>query len=374
MIIKNPKGTKNPSPEKMREHTFVCKNCGITFIHLNSATCKYCSHKCASEYRKDSGWRLSEKALRVISEKNTGRVKSLEERNRSRVLTVEETKEWLMKNYFDRGLTINGCAKELGCSPTTVSRYLKECDLHGVRTNYESQTLNSGNTGDYRDKDWLYQKYIVEKISSTDIAKMCNAGKTTIKRWLKRHCINVRSNSEAHEGIRRSAESCMKQSKRVSGKNNPFYGKSHKAESIKLMMDKKMHYPYQGGIVKWYKHTRNDGKCIKLQGTWELETARFLDNSSEIYLVHGEFDGFVYKVNSKTRMYYPDFYLPKYDVYLEVKGFFNNKMKRKIEAVISIYGVRIEVWKEGDLLELGILPKKYKGLVAEGYYEKYLVK
>jgi transposase len=39
----------------------------------------------------------------------------------------------------------------------------------------------------YTSKQWLYKKYVVEKIPVDDIAKMCGAGRITIYRWLKIH-------------------------------------------------------------------------------------------------------------------------------------------------------------------------------------------
>ena len=284
------------------------------------------------------------------------------------------TKEWFEENYFGENLTMVQCAELAGCGMSTIRRYMKKYGLQGIRNQYEAQTIDKDNTGDYRDRDWLYNKYIVEKKNTTDIAKICKAGKSTVKRWIKKHGIEIRSNSESHIGIKRSLESRLKQSKSVTGEKNHFYGKSHKFRSIESMMSKKMYYPYQGGHVKWYTHTRSDGTVIKLQGTWEFETARFLDKEKEIYKVHGEFSGFPYNCSGKNKVYFPDFYLPKYNIYLEVKGFFNDKMRVKIESAKKTHNICVEVWEEKDLLELGILPDRYKHLVAEGYYEDFLIK
>jgi transposase len=285
------------------------------------------------------------------------------------------TKEWLEEHYFEKKLTLKQCAGLVGCNFGTIHRYLKKYGLIKKRSNFESQTLNNDNTGDYQDRDWLCKKYIVEKKNTTEIAKICNAGRTTIKRWLRKYGIKARTNSEAHVGIKRSSESRQKQSKSVKGEKNHFYGKSHKKEAIESIVNKRIFYPYQGGRIKWYKHKRLcDGKYINLQGTWELETARFLDKNKGIYLVHGEFSGFVYFIGGKRKMYFPDFYLPKYDLYLEVKGFFNDEMRKKIELVTKRHKIKIEIWQERDLMELGVLPKRYKYLVSEGYYKDFLVR
>lgn len=52
------------------------------------------------------------------------------------------------------------------------------------------------------DKNWLYQKYIVEKLTPKKIAKLAGVGVTTIWRRLDEHDITMRSRSEAHMGKR----------------------------------------------------------------------------------------------------------------------------------------------------------------------------
>lgn len=51
----------------------------------------------------------------------------------------------------------------------------------------------------YRDEDWLRQKYSDERMSMADIGKLCDCSKETIRRWLNRHGIEPRSESEAAE-------------------------------------------------------------------------------------------------------------------------------------------------------------------------------
>lgn len=52
---------------------------------------------------------------------------------------------------------------------------------------------------DYRDRDWLYEKYHGERLSSADIADLCDCHKSTILRWLDEHGIEKRTQSEATE-------------------------------------------------------------------------------------------------------------------------------------------------------------------------------
>lgn len=49
----------------------------------------------------------------------------------------------------------------------------------------------------YRDEEWLREKYHDEKLSSKDIADICDCEKSTILRWMGRHGIEKRTKSEA---------------------------------------------------------------------------------------------------------------------------------------------------------------------------------
>ena len=49
----------------------------------------------------------------------------------------------------------------------------------------------------YRDKDWLYQQYVEEKLSSKDIGEFCGVGHRLILNWLYRFEISVRDIGEA---------------------------------------------------------------------------------------------------------------------------------------------------------------------------------
>lgn len=49
----------------------------------------------------------------------------------------------------------------------------------------------------YRNKDWLYNKYVVNKLGAPQIAKICQCSHTTIYKYLKIFNISTRSNPDA---------------------------------------------------------------------------------------------------------------------------------------------------------------------------------
>ena len=72
---------------------------------------------------------------------------------------------------------------------------------------------------------------------------------------------------------------------------------------------------------------------IKLKGTWELIVAQWLDSHS-IKWEHEAY-GFEYNWNG-IRIYYPDFYLPELDLFLEVKGYERERDREKWKVVPNL--------------------------------------
>ena len=76
-------------------------------------------------------------------------------------------------------------------------------------------------------KNFLYQKYVVERLSTYKIAKMLECSSTTIYYYLRKYNVSTRTISEAQIGRYYSQTTKKKMSENhanVSGKNNPMYG------------------------------------------------------------------------------------------------------------------------------------------------------
>jgi hypothetical protein len=72
-------------------------------------------------------------------------------------------------------------------------------------------------------------------------------------------------------------------------------------------------------------------KGFKLKGTWELETAKWLDRQNIKWT--NILKGFDYEWEGSTHIYYPDFYLTEYDRYIEVKGYERERDRAKWKVV-----------------------------------------
>jgi hypothetical protein len=87
------------------------------------------------------------------------------------------------------------------------------------------------------------------------------------------------------------------------------------------------------GQCKWYDHARPDGTTVKLQGTWEVVFARWLDAQGIRYDAHrGRIK--YHDAQGTERSYYPDFYVIDENCYYDVKGvYFNDLQEAKFELI-----------------------------------------
>lgn len=73
---------------------------------------------------------------------------------------------------------------------------------------------------------------------------------------------------------------------------------------------------------------------IKLNGNWELHTVKWLDSNNINWIRNSKY--FEYFWNGKIHKYFPDFYLPEYDIYLEIKGYQRDRDIQKWKAVSNL--------------------------------------
>jgi hypothetical protein len=106
------------------------------------------------------------------------------------------------------------------------------------------------------------------------------------------------------------------------------------------------------GRAKIYEHNG-----VKLKGTWEVKIATILDKYNIKW--SNDIKPFNYYWNNNWHLYFPDFYLEEYDIYIEVKGYQRDR--------------DIEKWKVLDNL---IVIKKYdikKITIDDNYLKKHIL-
>jgi hypothetical protein len=190
------------------------------------------------------------------------------------------------------------------------------------------------------------------------ICKKCNTEFTPskgLKHYCSLSCRNSRGPwSEAHKKIiskklsgRKLSESCKK---KLRGKNNPNWKGGISSPDVYVI--KKCSYcnvefkcytgrktcsrecqikactnrKYQNGSRKTYYY-----KSIVLESSWELEIAKLLDSKGINWIRPKPIKWYD---NDKERLYYPDFYLDDYNLFLDPKNPYCMKLDSKKMNII----------------------------------------
>lgn len=112
----------------------------------------------------------------------------------------------------------------------------------------------------------------------------------------------------------------LKMSKKKRGKNNPHYGK-----------------PPTHGYRIYYK-----GICMR--SSWEVAYARYLNRNYLKWL----YESRTFDLGDMT--YIPDFYLPKTNEYIEIKGYWRGNAKKKFNLFKKLYpNIKISLLQKKEL-------------------------
>lgn len=95
-----------------------------------------------------------------------------------------ENPEGLREQYHGEGRSLRDIADELGCSDTTVYRWLGR---HGIGTRSKGRAPE-----ELRDEKWLREEYVKEGRSMREIADELGVGGSTVGFWLDEHGLPTR--------------------------------------------------------------------------------------------------------------------------------------------------------------------------------------
>jgi len=144
-------------------------------------------------------------------------------------------------------------------------------------------------------------------------------------------CTKQLSNSSYYLGTKR-CNSCELKRRYLLGLKN-FKGRNHPRFGKPPNHIKKIKY-----------------KNIWMRSSYEIAYAQWLDKQGIKWLYESK------TFDLDTTTYTPDFYLPKKDLYIEIKGWFRDKDKEKINNFKSKYlKEKIKVLLKEDLINLGVL-------------------
>lgn len=111
-------------------------------------------------------------------------------------------KEWLYQKYYIENLSLHKISVLIGSkSNDPIIRHMK---LYGfkIKTNNQYPRIIKQRTYVEIDKEWLYQKYLVEKMSASKISNLLEVSCFVVLKRLKEHGIPLRTRSEEFSGER----------------------------------------------------------------------------------------------------------------------------------------------------------------------------
>ena len=127
--------------------------------------------------------------------------RSKHRRTTKHIIMPFHSKEWLIKKYIIEKLSPKEIADSHNVSDNTIRYWLRKYGIQ-IRSKGMSKRLNHmkkvGN-GLYCDKDYLKHQYINERKSSSEIAKMCSVSPSRILDYLCVHNIPRRDVVECHK-------------------------------------------------------------------------------------------------------------------------------------------------------------------------------
>jgi hypothetical protein len=113
------------------------------------------------------------------------------------------------------------------------------------------------------------------------------------------------------------------ESQKLAWKNGKQKAERYRTIEFRKKMSKWGGYKENAGRCAHLIYTKKDGTLVKIQGSWELKVAQFLDEK-KIKWAKNKL-GYKYFFDGKERSYFPDFVIEDMDVYIEVKGYETSK-------------------------------------------------
>lgn len=201
-------------------------------------------------------------------------------------------------------------------------------------------------------KQLLINKYLKNRNSSLQISKKLKCAKPTILSYLKKYNIKIRTVSEAKKGKHCSPKTEFKKGQgawnkgltKESDKRVKKYGISISKSRIKKQTAKGKKNGMYGKKAKHGKRIKYKGSYMR--STWEIAYAKYCIINHIKYRYEPKVFEIVYKYNNikKEGTYRPDFYLPKQDLWIEIKGWWRDDAKVKFNAFKKQYSkIKIKI-------------------------------
>lgn len=122
-------------------------------------------------------------------------------------------------------------------------------------------------------------------------------------------------------------------------------GKLHTDKTKEILSMKRSQVIEELGVggfknVKWFNVENIKGDNFIVRGQWELKIAQWLNEHNIIWIRKIYLK---YKKGKINKTYCPDFYLPEHSKYIEVKGYYSELDKLKIDLVQKQNRIKVDL-------------------------------
>jgi len=234
---------------------------------------------------------------------------------------IKVSKKELYNLYWNKELNQIKIGKIFNCSPATIKNKL-------IKYNIPRRTLSESfkrRPSPFKGKH--HNKEAIEQIREKNLGRK-QLSTTGNKNPAKRPEVRAKMSKQrkgrklAEDWKRKIKESCQGINQ---GKENGMFGKTPKYERIRY-------------------------NNIWMRSSYEIKFAYFLDLSGYKWLYEPK------TFNLGNTTYTPDFYLPNFNCYIEIKGYWYKGSKERFNLFKKLYPkIKIEVLTEPELQSMGVL-------------------
>ena len=204
-------------------------------------------------------------------------------------------------------------------------------------------------------KVYLLKEYQEKKLSIRAITKNVGCGKETVRKWLRFY--NIERRGRDYHMVVNNPMKDPEVRKRVSKwrrEQMPQSMKDRYAAGMRKAWAEGKYDNAPVGRCAWYTYHKRSGEIVKLQGTWELAFCKWMDSLGIEFVAHR--GRIPHQMNGVEKSYYPDFWVPSWNSYVDVKAqYFMDLQEDKFAAIRnSNKDKNFKILMKEDLIALGV--------------------
>lgn len=168
--------------KKLPEIDYICEYCGKFFVRPHGHKYQFCSIECTN------------KSFRKVDK------------------STYDNRNWLYNQYIVNGKSLKQLAKMCKVSRWIISHRLNEFQIPVRSIGEGIHVSHTKKLERYKDRDWLYDQYIIQRKTGKSIGKSIGKSESVIYLWLKKYNIPRRNGVEIRTGYKTTEETKRNQS------------------------------------------------------------------------------------------------------------------------------------------------------------------